>query len=457
MYDYIPNRDEVIKKEKEKYFKLFQEASKTTIKRVWGSILELVKSSNEIEDNSISKHRYIKNYSWSNITSWIKIFDNHLKAENKENIISSNLILPVNQELYTECFSFLAEHLFGSYFRWWDFIPNNDNDKRYFRSKIKERHSNINFLLENIHMKSADSKRFTHEALQYLKEELKKKEESKTWDYYVGFYSENAIDINVLRKYPFEIAYSINSTLAKIKTLIKINELSSWEKFLRQISFSHIFGFTVSDTKSFKDIYWDAVSIEKKYSNENKLHLAKYLKSKIEEGVKELLPLLILRYNGEEILRNKQSKGEDWITNINKKEEIEYRRILLYAYFLGCIKIPTFNPDSVFRVKLVCSIHQRRLQRFNHFDVCPCLYWIDEETMTLLMERKVLRSNLVEIEKGKWFESSGKQGNLKLKYERKEELHKALAKTSYDNQFWMDLELSWGIKKNQIEEGNQIL
>ena len=57
------------------------------------------------------------------------------------------------------------------------------------------------------------------------------------------------------------------------------------------------------------------------------------LKSKIEEGVKELLPLLILRYNGEEILRNKQSKGEDWRTNTNQKEEIEYRRILLYAYF----------------------------------------------------------------------------------------------------------------------------
>ena len=76
-----------------------------------------------------------------------------------------------------------------------------------------------------------------------------------------------------------------------------------------------------------------------------------------------MLLLLILRYNGEEIIRNKQSKGEYWITNINKKEEIDYRRVLLYAYFLGCIKTPKFNPDSVFSVKLVCSIHQRRLQK----------------------------------------------------------------------------------------------
>ena len=77
-------------------------------------------------------------------------------------------------------------------------------------------------------MKSADFKKFIYGALQYLKEE------SKSVDYYAGFYPENVIGINVLRKYPFEIAYSFNSTLAIIKTLIKANELSSWEKILRQ-------------------------------------------------------------------------------------------------------------------------------------------------------------------------------------------------------------------------------
>ena len=58
------------------------------------------------------------------------------------------------------------------------------------------------------------------------------------------------------------------------------------------------------------------------------------------------------------------------------------------------------------------------------------------------MEKKVSRCDLVEIEKKKWFESTDKDGNLKLKYERKEEFKNALSKTSYDNQFWRDLELS---------------
>ena len=116
--------------------------------------------------------------------------------------------------------------MFGSYRKLWKIFARNEADIKYFKSKIKERHSNINFLIENTHLKSIDSKKFTKEAFQYLKEELSKKEESKTGDNYVGFYSENPIDANVLRRYPFEIAYSINSTLAKIKTLLKINELS---------------------------------------------------------------------------------------------------------------------------------------------------------------------------------------------------------------------------------------
>ena len=264
MYDYIPNRDEVIKKEK--YFKLFQEAIKTTIKSARRSILELVKSTNKIEDNSILKHRYIKGYSCSNITSWMKIFDNHLKAENKGKITCGNIILSVNLELYTQCLSFLAEHLFGSYSRWWNFIPNNENDKIYFRSKIRERHSNINFLLENIHMKSADSKKFTHNALQYLKEELTRKRIVKL-EIIILVFIQIMLLTSIFKKNK-HLKFYISSTLAKIKTLIKMNELSSWEKILRQISFSHIFGFIVSDAKSFKNIYWDAVSIEKKYSIE---------------------------------------------------------------------------------------------------------------------------------------------------------------------------------------------
>ena len=76
-------------------------------------------------------------------------------------------------------------------------------------------------------MKSADSKNFTHEVQKIFKRRIKKERRKQNLRLLCWIYSENAIDTNVSRKYSFEIAYSIDSTQAKVKTLVKINELSS--------------------------------------------------------------------------------------------------------------------------------------------------------------------------------------------------------------------------------------
>ena len=331
--------------------------------------------------------------------------------------------------------------------------PNNKEERRYLKTKIKERYSSIVYLIDNLQLKDKDSKKFTKKAIQYLKEEINKKESNNFGEKYVGFYSGNALDANVLRRYTFEIAFGINSTLAKIKTLLKLNELSCWEKFLRQLSFSNVFGFTVSDVNLFKNLYCSPLSLSKTYSIENKFHLVKYLKLKIDEGVKELLPLLILRFNGEELIRKKQQKGFDWSINVNEKEEEEYKKLLLYSYYLGCLKIPSFNPDNVFRVKLVCPIHHKRLNKFKYFDICPCVYAIDEDSISLLMNNRIIRRDKVEIEKKKWFEQLENSEMLRLRYERKGEINDILSRISFDEQFWRDIELSWGMKKFQIGEG----
>ena len=76
------------------------------------------------------------------------------------------------------------------------------------------------------------------------------------------------------------------------------------------------------------------------------------------------MSMLILRYSGEEIFRNKQLLGFEWFSNINEKEDEEYHKLLLYAYFLRCLKMPNFNQESVFKIKLICSIHQKRMKNF---------------------------------------------------------------------------------------------
>ena len=203
----------------------------------------------------------------------------------------------------------------------------------------------------------------------------------------------------------------------------------------------------------FKNLYCSPLSLSKTYSIENKLHLVKYLELKIDEGVKDLLPLLILRFNGEELIRKKQQKGFDWSINVNEKEEEEYKKLLLYSYYLGWLKISSFNPDNVFRVKLICPIHNKRLNKFKYFDICPCVYAIDEDSISLLMNNRITRRDIVEIEKKKWFEQLENSEMLRLRYERKGEINDILSRISFDEQFWRDIELYWGMIKFQIGEG----
>ena len=153
---------------------------------------------------------------------------------------------------------------------------------------------------------------------------------------------------------------------------------------------------------------------------ENKIHFAKFLKDKIDERVKELLLLLILRFYGEEILREKQNRRIDCLVNTNENEESEYKIIMIYAYYLGCMKFPAFDPDSVFRIKLMCPVHQNRVKKHRLNSVCPCLYDMHEETTLLLMKSKTLKKQLIQIEKRKWFVESEETGVIRLKYESKD-------------------------------------
>ena len=41
-------------------------------------------------------------------------------------------------------------------------------------------------------------------------------------------------------------------------------------------------------------------------------------------------------------------------------------------YLLGCLKLPSFNPDSTLRIKLFCLQGIVRIKN-KSFDICPCM------------------------------------------------------------------------------------
>ena len=136
----------------------------------------------------------------------------------------------------------------------------------------------------------------------------------------VGFYSGVRLDNKLIKSYPFEIAYEIDSTLARLITLIRWNEITSWPTFMRQSSFEDVFGFAVNQLKifyskfifsnifSFIENIWKSHWRDHQMINDGKIHLLYQIKAKIKEEINLLMPVLMLRFAGKDYLRVLQSK-----------------------------------------------------------------------------------------------------------------------------------------------------
>ena len=124
-------------------------------------------------------------------------------------------------------------------------------DKKYIRSKIQERHNTILYLIRNCHLNYDKWKSYWRKQLCYLINETSKKNSVNIVDSVVGVYWGIRVNPTLTSKFPFEIAYNIDSSLARIRTILQWNEISSNPRFLRQITFAEYFGFKVYNLKEF--------------------------------------------------------------------------------------------------------------------------------------------------------------------------------------------------------------
>ena len=64
--------------------------------------------------------------------------------------------------------SMIAEWIFGSYSRWWTLDIINENNKLHYLSKIKERHTQIQFLIKNMILSQRNSKKYIANILSFI-------------------------------------------------------------------------------------------------------------------------------------------------------------------------------------------------------------------------------------------------------------------------------------------------
>ena len=76
-----------------------------------------------------------------------------------------------------------------------------------------------------------ESMSFWRNIMSYIGDEIERNHINHYEQQVVGFYTGPKVIKKVVSQFPFELAYGIDSTIAKIITLYKWNELTSWPQF----------------------------------------------------------------------------------------------------------------------------------------------------------------------------------------------------------------------------------
>ena len=196
-------------------------------------------------------YKIISNYSWMNVSKVLGDFNQIQKLERKPSFIKNMPFYIEKWERNEDKFAIIAESIFGSYSRWWDTDGLNEEETNRSKNKIKKRHEMIQYVISNLHFEFQDTKKYCRDLLSFLISDTQNINVDKYGNPFIGWYNGMVVDPLLVKQLPFEISISINSTVSRLEILSKWNELTSCPQFIRQISFSHIFGFKVSSLKSF--------------------------------------------------------------------------------------------------------------------------------------------------------------------------------------------------------------
>ena len=199
-----------------------------------------------------SNCKVIKNYPWSSSRKAVRLFEKWKnKAQSEIWSIGIELSSSKSNSLLDKI-AIVSEHLYGSFWKWWTL--NDDTREDYLTAKyqIQKRHNAIKYSVENILLMEKSNSSFCKDLFKFLHDEINRSNINHYNKPVIGFYSGAKIDKQVINSFPFDILWDIDSTIARIITLKKWNEISSCPLFMRQRTFKDLFRFAV---KGFADFY----------------------------------------------------------------------------------------------------------------------------------------------------------------------------------------------------------
>ena len=251
LYSAIDNKLKLIDwakiKYAESYKKEVDKVKHNTVNLIKNFIIQLV----DKETEELNKLVYIQDYSWEDIRSTLKLYSKHKVNQSKDIIKTDNISVLKNTAFWESQLSIIAESIYSSYSRLWK--VNLDSDLKFgsVKNKIRERHNIIKYLIDNQNLDTVESKSYSKSLYNFLKTYSEQKDDTNLECCIAKYNSKNKLKLKELKTYPFEVAFGAKDVLIRIETLLKWNEITSSPKFIKQSSFSHIFGFKITNMSIF--------------------------------------------------------------------------------------------------------------------------------------------------------------------------------------------------------------
>ena len=91
-------------------------------------------------------------------------------------------------------------------------------------------------------------------------------------------------------------------------------------------------------------------------------------------------------------------------------------------YMLAILKQPNYFPDISLRIKVYCLNHLKLKETTEDYEVCSCCYGLDEPTLTMIVNGKINKEDIVSIHLNECFVKDEQEEKYTVKAELKEKL-----------------------------------
>ena len=107
---------------------------------------------------------------------------------------------------------------------------------------------------------------------------------------------------------------------------------------------------------------------------------------------------------------------------VSTEELAKYKIFTVYMYMLAILKQPNYFPDISLRIKVFCLNYLKLKETTKDYEVCSCCYGLDESTLTMIVNGKINKEDIVSIHLNECFVKDEEEEKYTVKAELKEKL-----------------------------------